>query len=260
MWAVVSASVIGTSHEAVRLPCQDAYSVVRAKLGDEDVLIVAIADGAGSASHSQIGSKEAVEHLTKLAASEISSIESIDHETIRKWYSNVLLHLKEVAVLESVEANDLACTLLLGVACKSGAVFAQVGDGAWVIEVDNVISAATWPEKGEFANVTAFLTTEGSLNRIQFKRYQGSVRAIAGFTDGIENMVLNSAEHTSYAPFFEKMFSPLRACDDDTLLVAPLRAMLASETVNARTDDDKTLVLGVLKEPMAEASQNGTPD
>ena len=67
--------------------------------------------------------------------------------------------------------------------------------------------------------------------------------AVAGFTDGIETMALSIGDKTVHTPFFERMFTELERCDDETCLHSPLINFLSSERVNERTDDDKTLVL-----------------
>src|SRR5688572_25758989 len=102
MWAVVSASVIGTSHEATGAPCQDASHVLRLRIGDADVMLSAIADGAGSASHSQIGSAEAVQHLLMLVSKSGVKPAEINKEQVRVWYAAVLAHLKALAERESI--------------------------------------------------------------------------------------------------------------------------------------------------------------
>src|SRR6266545_4390233 len=56
-WKLLYGSAIGTSHDRRREPCQD-YAQGRAfVVGKSPVLIVACADGAGSASHAQVGAK-----------------------------------------------------------------------------------------------------------------------------------------------------------------------------------------------------------
>ena len=57
-WNVAAASVQGTSHIKRAQPCQDAcYWVIL----DDNVLIAAVADGAGSVSLSDVGSNLAVQ-------------------------------------------------------------------------------------------------------------------------------------------------------------------------------------------------------
>ena len=158
-------------------------------------------------------------------------------------------HLHEVAKREETGLSELACTLLLAISGKAGAVFAQIGDGAWVVERDGSLVAATWPQTGEFANITTFLTSKGALDTMQFARLEGNISALAGFTDGLQGIALNFAERQPHTPFFAPMFDSVRGCNDATDLIAPLRGFLASEAVTGRTDDDKTLVLACWCEP-----------
>jgi serine/threonine protein phosphatase PrpC len=243
MWRVVPASVVGTSHERSGVPCQDAHDFLRINTGDDELLIIAVADGAGSAIHSEIGSSEAVQHLvTVIPHSDLNSVQ-ITAEQVREWMRQVLNHLTTVAEREHTTLSQLACTLLLGIIGSNGAVFAQIGDGGWVVELDGTLVQGTWPQTGEFANITTFITTDMALDTMQFVRLEGSIGAVAGFTDGLQTLALNFAGRKPHAPFFQPMFDIIRACRDETSLIAPLQTFLASEAVTVRTDDDKTLVL-----------------
>jgi hypothetical protein len=248
MWAVIGASTIGTSHEQLGTPCQDAHEVLRVKSGDDDLLLIAIADGAGSASHSQIGSAEAVRHLIALVAETCPALKEVTKEVMRGWMEAVLNHLKKVCEREGVSIGQLACTLLMGIVSKNEAVFGQIGDGAWVVEKEAAWIAATWPQNGEYVNVTTFLTTDGALDTLQFERVQGNISAVAGFTDGIQTLALNFGARLPHQPFFSPMFVALRSCKDETELIAPLQKFLASDSVTSRTDDDKTLVVAWWRE------------
>ena len=230
--------------------------MLRMRNGSEDVLLAAIADGAGSASHSQIGSGEAVQHLLKLVLQSDVKVADISQQQACVWYKEVLEHLKSVAVRESLPIGELACTLLLAVVWKNGAVLGQIGDGAWVLEKDGALLTGTWPETGEYANITVFLTTEGALENLQFQRIDGKISAVAGFTDGIQMLALDFGQRTPGERFFKSMFGSLRGSADETELIAPLQQMLASEVICSRTDDDKTLVLGVWRESEAESEAN----
>lgn len=268
MWAAISASVIGTSHEATGAPCQDACHVIRWQFGDEEVLLAAVSDGAGSASHSQIGSSEAVQQILKLVTQADVELPSIGPEHMRGWFQTVLEHLGTVAEREAVPLGELACTLLLAIVWKNGAVFGQVGDGAWVVEKAGEWMSGTWPETGEYANVTVFLTTkdalaigeEGALKHLQVKHVEGAVTCVAGFTDGIQMLALDYSTNVPFARFFNTIFRPLRTCKDETELIAPLQQMLASEVITSRSDDDKSLVMAVWREPEAEVKPDGSPE
>ena len=248
MWSFIKASVEGTSHNSAGVPCQDACDAFRLKDGDDSVLVAAIADGAGSAEHSELGARAAVDHLLKVACPEAVGADCLNEQLVRAWYQGTLEHLEGVAVREFIPVKDLACTLLLAVVWKNGAVLAQIGDGAWVLEKDGELMAGTWPENGEFANVTVFLTSQGAFEHLQFKRIEGRMSAVAGFTDGIQSLALDFGARIPGVRFFNAMFSSLRSSSDATELLAPLRNLLESEMICSRTDDDKTLVLGVWRD------------
>lgn len=268
MWAVISASVIGTAHETNENPCQDSCHFLRVRIAEEEVLLAAVADGAGSASLSQVGSSEAVRHLLGMVVSDTASVATIDAAQVKDWFRGVLQHLNAVADRESVPLGELACTLLLAIVWRNGAVFAQIGDGAWVVERGGQLEAGTWPHMGEYANVTVFVTTKGVLefeaqsdtSQFQFRRLDGPIDAIAGFTDGLQSLALDYARRTPFEPFFRGMFTPLRAVEDEMQLLVPLRQLLASEVITSRTDDDKTLVLGVWREPLPAVNRDGTEE
>jgi hypothetical protein len=70
------------------------------------------------------------------------------------------------------------------------------------------------------------------------------------FSDGIERLVLKFESRTAHQPFFNSFIAPVRNGDAEGLnqnLSVLLRQYLDSPGVNARTDDDKTLILAALK-------------
>ena len=257
MWRCVPASVIGSSHERIGTPCQDACESLRLNTGDEELMLVAIADGAGSATLSHVGSAEATRHLLSVVRQAQPKRKELTQAQAREWMQEVLTHLASVAERENTHISQLACTLLLGIVAKDGAVFVQIGDGGWVVQMEDAILLGTWPQNGEFANVTTFITTEAALDTLQFVRLDGKVSGFAGFTDGLQSLALNFGARQAHTPFFKPMFDSVRACSDETELIAPLRGFLSSESITSRTDDDKTLVLACWCEPEGVSDESG---
>ena len=63
-WTVLGDSVIGTSHRTRSTPCQDAFRI--ATFGPSaEWLVVAVADGAGSASRSEVGATMACDEFAR---------------------------------------------------------------------------------------------------------------------------------------------------------------------------------------------------
>jgi hypothetical protein len=83
---------------------------------------------------------------------------------------------------------------------------------------------------------------------MQFKILIEPLSAVAGFSDGLQNVALHFASRSVHRPFFEGKFRALETTDDETSLLAPLMEFLASPALEERTDDDKTLVLACRQE------------
>ena len=258
-WHCVGASVRGTSHQQTAKPCQDYCSWRFAKLGDEEVVLIALADGAGSADRSEEGSRLVVETL-------LYEVSRYDGPSGQITASDAVLWLQKVRATIQAYADEQNCgveafhaTALLAVLGGTRSVFVQVGDGGWVVEDDNGFQAVTWPQTGEYANVTVFVTSNHALEQMQFRVIDGPMRAVAGFTDGVQGLCLDLAAHQPHLPFFSRVFAPLRTCDDATELHAPLISLLDSALVNDRTDDDKTLVLACRKPAGITVSEFNDP-
>jgi hypothetical protein len=177
------------------------------------------------------------------AASSGRRVAEITVDDVTAWLRATLEYLGEVAEEQHVERGELACTALLAILGERAAVFAQIGDGAWVARRQGLVEVVTWPLTGEYANQTKFITSPDALQCLQFKKCEGPLDGVGGFTDGVQSLALRYADKTAHGPFFEPMFTGLKCCEDSTSLKGPLMAFLSSEVVNERTDDDKTLVI-----------------
>ena len=98
---------------------------------------------------------------------------------------------------------------------------------------------------------------ENALQAMEFDAIGHAVEEIALFTDGLENLVLNKAEKTVHAPFFDSMFRSVRASAADGVdaaLSQGLENYLSGPVITERTDDDKTLILAT-RRPVAAAQR-----
>jgi serine/threonine protein phosphatase PrpC len=248
MWRVIGTSVVGASHQKLQTPCQDYCGYQPCILGSERALVIGIADGAGSAKSSEIGSRETVDHLLRqIAHCDLGLIE-IQEETVAAWLQRTRDHLDKVALEREIPVGDLACTVLFAILADSGAIFCQVGDGAWIAKSNGSYMTATWPSGGEYANQTTFITSPNWREVMQFRILRERLSAVAGFSDGLQNVALHFASRSVHAPFFDSKFKALEETDDETSLRAPLMEFLSSAALAERTDDDKTLVLACRQE------------
>jgi hypothetical protein len=121
----------------------------------------------------------------------------------------------------------------------------QIGDSALVGRTAGVWQAICWPENGEFASSTYFVTDDPDV-RLRIARMPLEQDAFALFSDGIENFALDHAAVQPHARFFEPMMRPVdQSLESGRLmkLSLALGQYLDSPAVCERSDDDKTLVL-----------------
>lgn len=246
MWKAVYDSVTGTSHLNSDLPCQDACRVVELNRGETTVLVACLADGAGSASHADVGAQVACDTFIGIIERESESLnldEIVDREMLLAWCGELRSVIEQRASELGVETRQLACTFLGAVVTETAALFLQIGDGAIVRGIGEGYSHVFWPQSGEFANTTNFLTDEGFAECVEFSQVQERVDELALFSDGLERLVLRFVDRTVHGPFLSPLFAAVRQSENPDEYFAPLRAFLDSEKVNERTDDDKTLIL-----------------
>jgi hypothetical protein len=245
MWKTVGASVQGTSHTKNNTPCQDFSGFRDITIREKRVTLIALADGAGSAKHSEEGSKFVVTNWLEAAESFLTDTPENDEKISKEIAFFIRSNLIEYVEGKAGSLGDYACTLLTAIVFEDRTYFFQVGDGAWVYRADDSYGCATWPYQGEFAGETIFLTSKSAPDHFQVALVE-KVDAIAGFTDGLERLALKMATKEASAGFFDSMFERLTGGKVEEV-EGELRAFLNSERLNERTDDDKTLVLTTKK-------------
>lgn len=260
IWRFAYASVIGTSHTQTATPCQDASlcSLFETDRG-EAILIAVAADGAGSASHAAQGAQLACTQLFECAHATLrgaTSLAEIDRAIVQDWIEQVRRCIDDAAERADTHSRAFACTLLVALVGQGRAVFAQVGDGAMVVvAADSPADAPAeapaeyqwvfWPERGDYANMTRFITDGDYADHLQFESRASDIIEVALFTDGLQHLALQYEPPVAFAPFFNGLFPPVRriAPEQGPALSKSLAAFLNSPKVNARTEDDKTLIL-----------------
>jgi len=240
-WTVLGESVIGTGHRTRSVPCQDAFRF--RLLGPAgEWLVVAVADGAGSASHADIGATVACDEFVRLV--EQRDFDSLlTRNGVIQLFADVRGSIIAAAETQGVRPREMACTALLALVGPESAAFAQLGDGAIVAGSESDYRTVFWPEPAEYANVTDFLTDELFAETVRFEVSNGRHSDVAVFTDGLQRLALDYAAVGPHQEFFRPLFHRLRSEPDPETLFEPFRAFLDSPRVNERTDDDKTLVL-----------------
>lgn len=248
-WRYAAASALGTSHEKLGSPCQDAHfcDVLHSTTG-EPILVAVVADGAGSASRSQDGARLAC----ALVADEVRALCEIGRSagdfsrgTVCDWLVRFQNEIGARASSAGLAPRDFACTLVAAVVGRDQAALFQIGDGAMVVSDGDDYAWVFWPDTGEYENLTFFATDPQACEHLQFDLCERSIDEIALFSDGLQRLALHYQTRTAHAPFFRSLLTAVRAAEGESpeTLSARLASYLASPVVNERTDDDKTLIL-----------------
>lgn len=246
-WRLVYASEVGTSHKQNNTLCQDSCWAKVNQLSNKDLLLsVFVADGAGSAVKGGDGAELAIEAAADLIEKKVEQGEfGLTDELATEIIIAIRDRIYSFAEVAGLKARDFACTFLGILSTGNGTLVFQIGDGAVVVDCGNGLEVAIVPMSGEYANMTHFVTEEDAVSVLATKAYPDRAFKVAAFTDGIQRLALNLANNTPHEPFFSPFFNgmaKMRAEQEDQLQ-ALLIKFLGSQSVNERTDDDKTLAL-----------------
>lgn len=255
-WRSLSRSVIGTRHQRHQLPCQDAGG--HCLLGE--MVIGAIADGAGSASHSELGAAVAVKgtlaylaHLeTWLQPSENPQWPTLERapspSQARRLFERTVNQVKKALQQEAdrhgYSLDTLACTLLGFVATPHWIAAMQIGDGFIVISTpSHPYELLFTPDKGEFVNQTMFVTAATVATDLQTTVIPSAPQFLCAASDAFERIALHLPHWHPHPGFFKPLEEYLTQTpnpeQEDTYIVD----FLKSEYLNKQTEDDKTLLL-----------------
>lgn len=246
-WRVVGAAALGTSHQKMGFPCQDAQT---SRLLSDGTVLIALADGAGTADRSQEGARQAVDRallcMDATLALEVPQNEADWETLIRAAFQQARQGVLEIAEETDSPIKAFATTLICAVASDCWLAVGQIGDGAVVaVDMQDEYFTLVQPQRGEYANETNFLTMENALDLLAVRVVERSPRALAVMSDGLTRLALKIPDYEPHIPFFSPLFAFTAEIENQDQAVSQLETFLNSERLNARTDDDKSLVLAV---------------
>lgn len=244
-WRVIGASVTGVRHQREDKPCQDYWGYRTLPTGE---VVVAVADGAGSAPLAAEGAHAMVEN----ALATVETIWERYRPASRRAWRGVVTQAFQVAqqrlLLRAAAANQppraYAATLLVMIASQELVVCGLVGDCAAVgAPAAGPLRSLCKPQRGEYANMTFFATHHNLGEQLAVQLVEGHFSQLALMTDGLLALAMNIEQNQPFAPFFTPLFAFAAAATNESAAAEALATFLASERVNQRTHDDKTLVL-----------------
>ncbi|MDD1704481.1 MAG: protein phosphatase 2C domain-containing protein [Methanoregula sp.] len=249
-WKLTTSTVTGRAHTDRGETGQDYNKAGTIRIGDVEFFIGLAADGAGSTTEGGRGAEIACETVYEKIVATLRTaggLSDITDENIRGWITAGRDAIDTEAAAKTKRLKDYACTILGAVAGERGALFFQIGDGAIVTGSGQEYRTIFWPEQGEYANTTFFVTDEQYLHRLQILHAESVPEEIALFTDGLQNLVLSFSDRQAHPGFFRPLFEALNRSSGNAFLgfSAEIETFLGRDEINARSDDDKTLILAV---------------
>lgn len=239
--AILGASVTGHGHERSGLPCQDAFQA----LVSEGALVIVVSDGLGSAPRSDIGAMTA----SRVAAERAMEVACAD--PVRAAVEGVIAGreaLEQLAVDEACSLSDLACTLIVAVVTDRIGI-AHVGDGAAVGMCSDESYVLSPPAPSEYVNEVDSLASDEWIDHIRVVGCLDGIEAIGVLTDGCQHAAVrrNNAQLLAHTGFFRPLFDFVRSGVGAEEGNAELAKLLGGRKIGEHSDDDKTLVLAVLR-------------
>ena len=242
-WRWAAASAIGTSHIQSGERLQDAYAV--SPVG-ENGLIAIVSDGAGSAKFGAHGAWLVCRFLSVHLREWLHGNDGAPpDECLVDWIHRLRGQIAEVAQKRGSAPREFAATLAALLVSPHEILVMHIGDSAVVGRRGSDWDVLCWPENGEYASTTYFVTDDPE-PRLNIARRPRTHDAFAVFSDGVGDLALSHLEQTAHPRFFDPMMYPVDRAPGSGHLVelsAKLRAYLAGPSVCERTDDDKTLIL-----------------
>jgi hypothetical protein len=279
-WVIARGSSIGGRHIEENLPCQDSNGVYYSEEKKYGVAIVS--DGAGSADHSDLGSKVVVEKgiliinecLLQTPFEELINMKQLEIESFFvDFYKMLYKEFETFSIEHNLQIKSLAATSIVVLFNESCIVCSHIGDGrAGYQDSQGNWHAILEPFKGDAANQTIFITSDIWTNPYEFIRTNKVNDRIQSFTlmsDGCENATFELNRFNEETQLYMRLNNPFPGFFNPN--VAILRELNSQGIVTSEIDelwlkflqkgntkfeteiDDKTLVLGTLKDFQSNA-------
>lgn len=254
---VLAASVAGPGHNQHGLPCQDAHAW---EWLPDGTLVLAVADGAGSARKSEIGAQSAVQGAIASAKAPAADTRTPNGDPLDDLAERLLLvfrgarsAVEAVAQLQREPLRELATTLLVCLWTENGVVSGHVGDGAAIgwLGKDAGFKILSAPAATEYVNETAFITEPDWECKFRVTAMPGYIPGVLLTTDGCQRAALRRkkpeevSDHEGcevFGPFVSPILDYVHRTTDAVQGQAELATLLCSEKLAGHSDDDKTLV------------------
>lgn len=179
---VIECATQGRSHIKTNTPCQDKTSSLR----HNDISVIALADGAGSAKFSHFGAEIATKRICKIFVEKFDIILDDISNAKKGILATLLKELHSESLRLNCEIKDLASTLLC-VAVRGDTFIAfHLGDGIICALRNNEVKMISDAQNAEFANATFFTTSSSAEQNAEIiVGEMNNINAFAIMSDGV---------------------------------------------------------------------------
>lgn len=240
LWRVVGASVRGPDHERDGSPCQDAWAAGSFGAGG---VCLCLCDGAGSASHAEVGARVVATAVVATLAERAEN--SAASDALRSACAAGRSALLRTAADLGLAPTALACTLIAILCTDEWVMVAHLGDGAVVGQRagSSELVVLSAPDRGEYVNETWFVTSAQWEAHLRICVHK-DISALCVVTDGCEAAALMRGDRDSpFAPFFAPLFEFTAEISDTEVASAEVQQLLDGAAMRRSSGDDKTLAI-----------------
>lgn len=145
------------------------------------IQVLCLADGAGSASRSEIGAQAVVDEGCAALVEQFAEF-SASHDGVKvkvELLDRLLSKLSGVADRHGHEIRDLASTFLCVAVSGDKFLGAHIGDGVVGYQKDGELRVISAPDNNEFVNQTTFVTSGRAAESMRL--FRGSLAGVTGF-------------------------------------------------------------------------------
>jgi len=226
------------------MPCQDAAAV---RVVNDRLVVAALADGMGTAAHSDEGAARAVELSINMLADWCGRVDDCPlpqdvHRMFEGVVESVQRQASAIAEARSILVDALKSTLIV-VACTPNWVIAMsVGDGFVVARFAGSVEYRTilTPSKGEYDNETDSVLGSVAIERMRVFVENRPLASLAVSSDGLLDVALRYHTWEPSQRLFQVIETNIGSADSNDHTV---REFLNLPILNtAELHDDKSLV------------------
>lgn len=274
-WTLAFASATGKSHRENNIPCQDAFRMKRLPC---NCGIAIVADGAGSSSHSQLGSRLLADIGITLFSDKLSKSGFLrkkrplrkDHwrRIVLKCFTQLQTELIKLSDDKGLHIKNLSSTIIVVAFSPWGIMSAHIGDGrAAYCNLDKLWQSIITPFSGSEAGATVFFTTKEVWDKpdrfIETRCIKDNVTGFSLSSDGLEkttflcyvkypNKELFSDPNKPFEEFFNPIGKSLYQMSAKGWNQRKINATWQDflDKGNERLineSDDKTMIIGILR-------------